>query len=164
MIVPRRASILRGWDAMDERLRFSLVTVGGRMPVEQRAKRYIGAVGEPGFLNGWVAAAGFEAPYFWKSMSGWLRLGGVARQNTHAKRTLRIFALPTQHRLPPEYVESIFLSRWWTSADELTIGAVAVSIQGEGQLGSVRPVEYHDPNAHTGARLVALDGLAFRVT
>lgn len=167
MIVPQRLSIVRGFALLDERLRHSQVRVGGRMPVEQPSRTVVGAPGAPGFLNGWAAAPGWQEPCFWKSYSGWVLLGGVARQTTAANRNLAIFNLPSQHRPPVEIALETFMTRW---LDRFGIpggghgggGRCMVEVGGEATLGPIRPIHYE---GYASGRVdVGLDGIMFRVT
>lgn len=122
MIVPRRRSYEHDLARLDERLRYSIVLIGGREQAEQEPWRHVGDAGEPAFQNNWTnAAAGSSIDNsgrtltdptragFVRSSHDWVHLKGCIANGFGWTTFDTMFTLPVGYRPPTEFSQELYL-------------------------------------------------------
>lgn len=175
MIVPRRRALEHQLARLDERLRHSIIMVGGREQAEQEPWHHLGDPGEPGFQNGWENAAASAkidnsgrtltnpTPVgFTRSSHDWVHLKGcIARPAGWTFDSM--FTLPVGYRPPTEFARELYIALAFVPD---TGGAVQFggAMLGIGSNGAVWGEE--GDAVVTGASTIhwiGLDGLSFRI-
>lgn len=166
--LPLRKAKLPALIGNDDRLRYSLVTLDNRRPVEQEPERIVGGILQPAFQNGWTSLAGKGRPRFWKTSDGWVHVAGVAYfPNTGGTFLAPIFTLPTGYRPPFEQVSGRFPAAILTPANLTAYGAPSVvgfvNIPAEGRTGAGE-VSFDAAFVPAGTWVALFDGISFRAT
>lgn len=176
MIVPRRRALEHELADHNERLRFSIVLLGGREHAEQDTWHHLGDPGEPTFENGWENADPDEridtAPRFLEnptlagfvqSSHDWVHLKGAIAQPAGWTDFQVMFTLPIGYRPPTEFSRELHIAIMYVidSTGALKMGGAMLGIGSNGAVWG----EGADAVVVNCQRVtwLALDGISYRI-